>query len=961
MKFKINKRISVLTGLIKIYLLLILFQSQMFAGGKLVGKITEAGTGEPLPGANIVLVGKDIGAASDIEGDYFILNITPGIYDVRASIVGYQTVTMTSVEIKNNHTTTLNFELKLSVIQLEQNVVVTAQRPLVEKDLTSTRHFVSAQEISSRPTDQLINVLATLPGIDVNPAGELVVRRGTLDQVAFLIDGVRARNPLDFQPYTNINLSSIQELEIITGGFSAEYGEAQSGVFNIITKEGSDKFNAYVEVRYTPPGLKHWGTALYDYSTTKFWENTHARHLQWWIDNPNMWVDPNGVPGNSPNSIWSPEEAYSDYMQTHQPMTNYTELPSYQTEISLGGPTPINSMYFFFTGKFKTAPPVSGNSFYNRGYWYDGTLKLTYKLSDAIKLMLSGFYNSSKISYGMEYLTFENGFENKYALYDYEGFPRNNINSQSIKMTHVLSNLTFYELQFSRTYRFRSQSTFPGDDNGWDQGQVIRDNLRAVDEYGNPIPEGYNNYIGLHTTGYYYRGEDNNTDFTLSGDLTSQFRKNWQLKAGFDFTYYNLDRYQEAKAYNVFEDKTYNPYEGNIYWQNKLEFEGLITNLGLRFDFYNPNDYVYENLFDPFQQDNTDPNTVSPSIQKERTKITGQLSPRIGISHPISENTVLHFSYGHFFQRAPFGDYGEGTGSDVSGQTVRGILNTMLIKNEDGTFSPYNLGNRNLKPRKTIQYELGIEHNIGGIVTNVTAFYKDYTNDIRTVTIFTDNGGSYLTTGNSNYSDSKGIEISLRKPLSGLWGGYLNYSWSTGIAGRSGDPDVIASPLSGVQTRITSYTGDYILYDPARLKFGFVFNVPSDFTFLYSVLANLQISLDYAVYYPHEQIVSDNYAFGGKSYMRNANKNALIRVRKEFFIGNFNCSFFVEVNNAFNDQHINLALVNSSTASLDDQARFVNSNFTVFPEQKPNGGVFPDAIRYTNYPRSVVFGFAVGF
>lgn len=957
----IKKKLLLSSSFLWTFILLLSLNTSVFAGGKLVGKIIEADTGEPLFGANVLILGKDIGSASDIEGDYLILNIPPGTYQVKASMIGYQSVTKTNVEIKNNHTTTLDFTLSQSAIQLEENVVVTAERPLIQQDLTATRHFVSADEISARPTDQLMTVLTTLPGIDVNSSGELVVRRGTLDQVAFLIDGVRARNPLDFQPYTNINLSSIQELEIITGGFSAEYGEAQSGVFNIITKEGSNKFEAYTEFRYTPPGLKHWGTALYDYSTTKFWENTHARHLQWWIDNPNMWVDPNGVPGNDPNSIWTPQEAYKDYIDSHQPLTNYTEEPSYQTEISVGGPMPVDDMFFFFTGKFRTAPPITGNSFYDRGYWYDGTLKLTYKLNDAIKFMISGFYNDSKSGYGMEYLTFENGFENKYALYDYEGFPKSSINSQSIKMTHVLSNSTFYEIQLSRTYSLRSQSTFPGDEGGWDKGAIIKNHLRAVDENGNTIPEGYNNFVGLHTTGYYYRGEDNNTDYTLSGDLISQYKKNWQIKSGFDLTYYNIDRFQEGKAYSIIEDKIYNPYEGNVYVQNKLEFEGLIMNLGLRFDFYNPNDYVYQDKFDPFGQIETEDENGNNPPKKEKTKISGQLSPRIGISHPISENTVLHFSYGHFFQRAPFGNYGEGTGSDVEGQRVTGILNTYLVRNEDSTFSPYNIGNRNLKPRKTVQYELGIEHNIGGIVANVTAYYKDYTNNIRTVTVFTDDGGSYKTTGNSNYSDSKGVEISLRKPLSGLWGGYLNYSWSTGIAGRAGDPDVVASPSSGVQTRITDYTGDVILYDPSRLKFGVVFNVPSDFTFLYSAFANLQISLDYSIYYPHEKFVSDNFAFGGKSFMRYANKSALIRIRKEFPFGGFRCAMFVEIENAFNDKHINFSTINSSSASLEDQARFVNSNFTDFPEEKPNGGPFPDVIKYSNYPRSIVFGLAFEF
>ncbi|MBN1300163.1 MAG: TonB-dependent receptor [Melioribacteraceae bacterium] len=959
MKLKITNTNCKSGIIIAAMLMFIILQSIAYAGGKLIGKVTDSSTGEELFGVNIILVGRDLGGATDIEGDYLILNIPPGVYEVKASMIGFQSVTKTNVEIKNNNTTYLDFSLAPSSIELGESVVVTAERPLVETDLTSTRHFVSAEEISARPTDQLMTVLTTLPGIDVNSGGELVVRRGTLDQVAFLIDGVRARNPLDFQPYTNINLSAIQELEIITGGFSAEYGEAQSGVFNIITKEGGKNFEAYAEFRYTPPGLKHWGTALYDYSTTKFWENTHARHLQWWIDNPDMWVDPNGIYGNDPDAIWTPQQAYDNYIQTHQPVTNYTDEATYQTEISFGGPLPVKNMNFFFTGKVRTAPPVSGNSYYDRGYWYDGTLKLTYKLSDAIKLIASGFYNSSKTSYGMEYLAFENGFEDKYALYDYEGFPENSINSQAIKMTHVLSSTTFYELQFSRTYRYRSQSTFPGDEDGWESGEIVKDYLRAVDEFGNPIPGAYDNYLGLHTTGYYYRGEDHNTDFTLSGDLTSQIQKKWQLEAGFDLTYYNLDRFQEGKAYSIVEEKVYNPYEGNIYWQNKLEFEGLIMNLGLRFDFYNPNDFVYANKFDPFDQIN-DEEGADAETSKEKTNITGQLSPRIGISHPISDKTVLHFSYGHFFQRAPFGDYGEGTGSSTPGQTVTGILNTYLVQNDDGTTTPYNLGNRNLKPRKTVQYELGVEHNLGGIVTNITAFYKDYTNNIRTVTVFTDDGSSYLTTGNSNYSDSKGVEIAIRKPLSGLWGGYLNYSWSTGIAGRSGDPDVIASPNSGVQTRVTDYTGDFILYDPSRLKFGLVFNVPRDFGFLYSALSDMQISLDYSVYYPHEQIIPDNFSFGGKSFMRYAYKNALIRLRKQFNFEGFNCAFFVEVHNAFNDKHINLSLINSSTASLEDQAEFINSNFTVFPEERPNGGAFPNVIQYQNYPRSFVFGVSVG-
>jgi len=944
-----------------LFILMITASTINAAGGKLVGKIIDKTGKEPLIGVNVVILGISQGAATDIEGDYVILNIPPGTYDIKATMVGFKTVTKTGVVISINHTTTLDFDLEEAVLDIGESIIVVAERPLIEKDLTSTRHFVSADEIQARPTTSLTNILSTLPGIDVDNSGQLTVRRGSLDQVAFMIDGIRARNPLDFQPYTNINLSSIQELEIITGGFNAEYGEAQSGVFNIVTKEGGNKVDGFAEFRFTPSGLKHWGTPLYDYSTNRYWENTNARHLQWWIDNPNQWIDPNGIAGNNPNSIWTPEQAYDDYMNTHQPLTDYTEGNTYQTEMSLGGPIIPSKLYFFFSGKFRTAPPVSGNSFLDRGYWYDGTLKLTYNIATDYKLMASGFYSGSKTSHGMEYLAFENGFENKYALYDYAGYPKNTTDGQTLKFTHVLSQYSFYELQLSRVYRFRNQGTFPGDEAGWETGTPEYDRLRAVDAQGSPIPGAYNNIIGLHTTGYFYRGTDKNTDYSFAGDITSQVRKEWQIKGGFDFTYYNLNRYQEAKAFNVIEEKVYNPYEGDIYFQNKLEFEGLIMNIGLRYDFYNPNDYVYKNLYDPFDIIAAYNEKREPKAYTEKTKLFGQLSPRIGISHPISDKTVLHFSYGHFFQRAGFGDYGEGTGADIEGQSVSGILNTYLLTNSDGQPVPYNLGNRLLKPRKTVSYELGIEHNLGGMVTTVTAFYKDITNTIRTVRVFMDDGTSYLTTGNSNYADAKGVEVAIRKPLSGIWGGYLNFSWSTGITGRSGDPDVLASPNSGIESRVTDFTGDYILYDPARLKFGVVFAVPTNFDLLYSVFADMQISVDYQIYFPHKQIISDNFTEGGKTYIRTPDKNADIRIRKEFKVGGLNLSAFIEVRNAFNDKWNNLQVVNSSTASAEDRVAYVNSNFAIFPEYTPNGGAFPDVWMYRNMPRAWVFGFAIGF
>ncbi len=923
-------------------------------GGKISGSITEKSTGSPMPGVNITIVGTQMGAASDINGEYFILNIPPGTYQVKASIIGFKNITKTNVEVSVNHTTEVDFEMEETVYELDESIVVTSERPLIEKDLTSSRHYVSSEEISVRPTTQLTEVLRTLPGIDVDAQGQLTVRRGTLDQVAFLIDGIRASNPLNYDPYTNINLSSIQELEIITGAFNAEYGQAQSGVFNIITKEGSENFTGYAEMRYMPAYKPHWGTAFYDYSTTRYWENTHARHLQWWIDNPDQWVDPNGNPGNDPNSIYTPEEAFQNYINTHQPLTNYTDEAGYQTEIALGGPLPFNNLYFFVTGKYRNVPPVTGNSFRDRGSWIDGTAKITYHLNPSIKFQATAFYGEANTNIGMEYFNGEfinsYGLESKYAYHDFYGYPESRSDGQILQFTHVLGTNSFYVLQLSRNFRYQSQSTFPGDEDGWETGGPINDNLRAVDEFGNPIPGGYQNIIGLHTSGYYYRGEDKNTDLTFSGDFTSQVNNSLQVKGGGDFTYYILNRFQEAKAFNAIENETYHPFEGNVYLQTKLEFEGLIINAGLRFDFYNPNDKHYLDPFNPFGTLNLQPGE-QPNPQTEPTSTFTQLSPRLGVSHPISENTVLHFSYGHFFQRANYGDYGEGL-------QVTGILNTYV--DTSGNYAiPYGLGNRDLNPRKTVAYELGIEHSIGGLVADITAFYKDITQTIRTIRVITVNRTIYRTSGNGDYGDAKGVEISIRKPLSNYWGGYLNYTYTTGIVGRSGDPSVIVAPGVNFPAGQQEFVGDAIVYDRPRLKFGLTLATPPDFSFLFGILSDVQFAIDYQIYYPNRNISDDVFSEAGRLYERSADKNADIRIRKEVDLGFIRPAFFVEIKNAFNDKWTNLNIVKS--ASQEDRVRFINSGFQDFPLTENDGSPFPDQLTYRNLPRQIIFGVSFSY
>jgi outer membrane receptor protein involved in Fe transport len=907
--------------------------------GKISGKVTDAKTREPLVGVNVLIAGTKQGAATDARGEFFIANVPAGTYALRMTQVGYKIVQMNEVQVRADATTEVKLALEETVLELGQEVVVTAERPLVQKDNTATRVYVESAEIRNLPASNVADVLQTIPSVN-NDNGVMSVRGGGLNEVSFLIDGARARNPNDQTPYTSINLSSIQEMEVITGSYSAEYGEARSGVFNVITKEGSQQFHAFADARYTPPGVKHWGPSLYDPTSTLYWENTHARHLQWWIDYPDQWVDQTGRYGNDPRCAWSPQQAYQNYLATHKPLTNYDKQAGYSGEISIGGPVPLAGMTtFFLSGKYRVEPPIMGNSYLDKGQFFDGTAKLTHQIDPATKLTFSGFVGIEKSSWGIEggpdYFWASNyGIDSRYAYYDWAGYPTNETNGQTIKLTHVADAREMYEVKASRVYARRKIEPFPNDPVGWDATTWTTDLLRAG------VRGGDANRIGFNTTGYYYRYDDRNTDWTLTGFYSNQLTNNFQLRAGGEFTYYNLNHFNQAKSPDRHDSRTYNPYQGAGYVQTKLEFSGFIMNAGLRFDLYNSNDVNYLDLFDPL---------VGPA---SKTKTFTQFSPRLGISHPIDEYTVLHFSYGHFFQRTPFFDNGE-SGHDYD---TRGSLTTFVI---DGTTVPFVLGNRDVKPEKTIAFELGIERNFfEDFVLGATAYYKDVRNTLRFVTI---QGPllHYATIGNGNYADVRGIELSLRKRAStAAWGttwGYVNFTTQIAIYGASGDP-ISVTPDGSIPN---SSAGDILYHQDPRLKAGLFYETPANWDLLGGALERLSVSLDYQAVFANDMRQGDYFPFGGQKYLRPANQNTNLRVKKDFALmqEHFRFGVYVEVRNLFNNQWLNL---DSSgpfySATTEDQQRFAASNLTVLPAQDANGTPILPLSMYQNLPRMFIFG-----
>jgi hypothetical protein len=258
--------------------LVVLFSASLALAqtGKIAGKVTDSRTNEPVVGANVVVEGTTMGAATDFEGFFTILNIPPGTYRLRASMIGYTASTLIDVRVNISQTTDLEFKLTEAAIQA-QEVVIVAQRPIVERDVAASRANITAREVESLPVVQVVSVI----GLEAGVLGSQI-RGSDMNQAAFVMDGINLKNERNNNPYMAISLLAVEDFQIQTGGFSAEYGNIRSGLINVVTKEGSQsKYNVGAIVRYSPPRRKYFGIAPNEFDS--YW-------IRPFLDNDVCWT-----------------------------------------------------------------------------------------------------------------------------------------------------------------------------------------------------------------------------------------------------------------------------------------------------------------------------------------------------------------------------------------------------------------------------------------------------------------------------------------------------------------------------------------------------------------------------------------------------------------------------------------------------------------------------------------------
>ncbi|MGB9561765.1 MAG: TonB-dependent receptor, partial [bacterium] len=396
--------------------------------GKISGRVVDAQTGEGIAGANVVIIGTTMGAATDIDGNYFIINVPPGTYDLRATVIGYDTLVIRNVQVFSDKTTNLDFKLTPTVIKAKE-VQVVAKRPPVEKDVTATSTYVTGEEIRSMPVQTVGEVLVTKTGV-VARGGDIHMRGGRATEVSYLIDGMPVNDPIYGYQAIGVATQAVQEVNAIVGAFNAEYGNAMSGVVNIVTKEGNPtRYSGSMLFRTNDFGFPSFNEFVYSYNKDRVEFNISGPEPVTTNLLPVLGIE---LPRANRMSFFF---AYNQENDDGEMLNRVWDFENHLFKREL-----LQTPYLLKkTGWYGIFPKRQSN-------YINTTLKLKQRLSSAIT------YSLSYISTMSEYNNFD---------WDYYYTPATtslikSLSRQfSLSLTHTLSSRTFYEVKLSNLYTRR--------------------------------------------------------------------------------------------------------------------------------------------------------------------------------------------------------------------------------------------------------------------------------------------------------------------------------------------------------------------------------------------------------------------------------------------------------------------------------------------------------------------------
>ncbi len=855
----------------KLFLVLLLIPVIAFAqsAGKMTGVIIDQSTGEPLPGVNVILEGTMLGASTDIDGYFVVLNIPVGVYSIRASYIGYKEVMIENVRVSAGITTEMNFTLEPTTLELEEAIVVTAERPLVEKHVTSSISLVTAEEIETLPVRGLGSLVQIQNSVVVQD-GQVHIRGGRDDEVGYYIDGASANNVLTNSSAVYVIQEAIEEFQVFAGGWNAEFGGANSGIIRAELKSGTPDYHAsalFETDKFVGEGKEFLNTYSYQHHT--------------------------GVVTLSGPIVSDKVRFYIAGENTYMGDRDMRFSRGYSMDDFFAPDVPVEERYIVDTNPDNTVHDTIRALSYPDGFTPNRDYKL-YSMNGTlsfdlqpIKVRFSGSYSNSTTGFPAGALDATDDeadqhpmlsvLDNRTMEDDYSSLLLNT------KVTYIITPTAFADarISFFQSNLERNDPYFGGDWWSWfdstavsnaSGGDIVyRDRWNPKYDYrlnGFPI-------VRPGDPSEYYRIEDQQY---ISGaiDFVSQIGRNHEVKIGGEVRMYTIrhfdndpsnigilpgefegelslnqligevnetgenvvtfkngtqannygyDIYGRESSADKFQDIQFagktlriqtaeapkEPIFYSFYVQDKIEFNDLIINAGLRLDFFETDDYKFK---DPANPDiDTDLQAFKPEAF-EKVETFTNLSPRLGVSFPVTERTVFYVQYGKFVQMPEFFRVYAG----------KNRLDFELI--QSGFSFQFPLTGFGAEPVKTTSYEIGFRQQLGSRAAfDLTGFYKNVKGqlqiDRQQIDALSELPGPYNVLDNSDFATTKGVEFRLTLRRTNRLQAQLNYTLTDAEGTGSGSvsfrgpierttikPSFI-SPLEYAQRHVGSVILDY--------------------------------------------------------------------------------------------------------------------------------------------------------
>ena len=933
--------------------------------GKIRGKAIDGMTKDPLVGANILLlpVESGRGTMTNENGEFVIPNIMSGIYSIKVSYMGYASTIIQNIEVSPGATTEILCSMSVEAIEgQEVNVVAESMENTVDVKSVVTQVKYSGDQLYKMPVSNFTDVIANAGGVVKTEAGRsqgIHMRGGRSGEVAFYVDGILTNDPVDRSQGVQIDKESIDVLTISKGGFSAEFGEAMSGIVTVVTKSGSKQNysgnlifetdqvsnnNSIYNNNYGKynlqfggpfPGLKKYlsfylsgsytGSDIVSPRSIKLPHSSYTHPMGTF----KMTFSP---PTSGFNAILSASfedkatESYShsiskgDWLRDYYKTLEGSRRLSLQIQNTLGKNTAWRLMISTFEhyNNYGSGENTSYKDFHylstrldwvnyaeNNG-WYDPKTRIWKELTDANGLPLisdnyfviddlSGGTNSSPVQ--LSDLPFE-----EQAFYYYYYTQGNQFDLSTGMWSSESEKVVAYNQRWHEAGSWYIPAFLDEESNYYNS----TDSTAHFDEFDEKEYASYlfgdddfqrsNDlwaYLGNMHNGYYYDRDIFNvytygpgrprshksisTHSSIEFQLNTQWSMRNAAKFGFKTTSSTMD-YRDIQFANqnpYFDSYNYEPLSGSAYAENTYENNDFILMSGLRWDYFDPN---VESLKTSLLVDDG-------VVERQPAKVKIKLSPRLGINFNASDKTAIYTNYGYFVQFPQYSEMYQNVYADISSGLPL-------------------VGNPNITPEETIQYQFGLAHKFSQTLgLEIISFFKDQMNlaTNRTYPVLIDGQVASVTVMEmEDYAKIKGIEFKLKLNNFSNLTGDIDYTWmsakGTGSSNREYyylyifDSDrplpVKEYPMEFDITHSVKFNLNYYL--PTRNSNSFIGRMTGDWNF------NFQGNLATGAPYTPTDIYGKAKEIGSKRMP--GYKSLDMRVEKYF--NNF--SMYLDIRNVFN-------------------------------------------------------------